>query len=152
MFSFLFLLILLLLKRPFQPKIRLQKTHTDQNNSGSNFSNFPQLFFSHNESTTSSKSQPNDSERIYFQRHATLKKTKPEEALSLTGAYTETLIFQFAKVQLFFVIARKPKKKLHFQELFQLFNVNNIEQLKQKKIWKIKVTNARFVNTFITLQ
>lgn len=80
------------------------------------------------------------------------KKTKPEEALSLTGAYTETLIFQFAKVQLFFVIARKPKKKLHFQELFQLFNVNNIEQVKQKKIWKIKVTNARFADTFITLQ
>lgn len=151
MFSFLFLLILLLLKRPFQPKIRLQKTHTDQNNSGSNFSNFPQLFFSHNESTTSSKSQPNDSERIYFQRHATLK-NKARRSLILTGAYTETLIFQFAKVQLFFVIARKPKKKLHFQELFQLFNVNNIEQVKQKKIWKIKVTNARFVDTFITLQ
>lgn len=120
MFSFLFLLILLLLKRPSQPKIRHQKTHTDQNNSGSNFSNFPQLFFSHNESTTSSKSQPNDSERIYFQRHATLK-NKARRSLIINRCLYRNADFSVCKGTTFFCNSKKTKEKIAFSRTFSTF-------------------------------
>lgn len=52
------------------------------------------------------------SKRSNFQGYATHKK-EPFSSPVSTSIHTETPIFQFAKVRLFFVIPRKPKKKNH---------------------------------------
>ncbi len=75
------------------------------------------MFSTLSETPTSSKSQPNDSERLNFQRHATLK-NKTRRSPDINRCLYRNADFSICKGTTFFCNSKKTKEKITFLQTF----------------------------------